>query len=516
MHDRVMLLEAPCAGTPCLDEGPPFVLLLAPGDTPIPQALESGVAALEQNPELCAVLDGGRESGERRTFLDLILNPERLASLLVRRNVLDTCRHCLVLNGPLARATTAVRLALGLPVCWAPAPLVGRTRNPQPAAVPDVRAFTREASRSFAIEDLYASLRTSPNFASICSSLLDYAWKLLAKGYRAEGFAMGAWAEALLEGRDSGLGPGLGLPRRDERVHRWSPRTGPLVSIVIPTFRRLDLLPRAIASVANQSCQDIEVVVVNDGGPCPDAVVVPFRAGIGHGLTLVQHEKNRGLAAARNTGIRVARGRYLGLLDDDDLLLPQHVDALLLPLLLGARAAHADARAMIEVAGSPLPRSSALRGYYQSEYDRALYPVDNCLPVQALLCERELILEAGGFDEDLPVLEDWDLWLRIFSIAPPAHVRRITSEVRIPASGAHMTQTRQSCWSGTRAEIYGRTLDLEGRDPTLRRRRVEYLMGVESRSEAPFPREARRWLRGNGTDRIDPDDPLGSLRAMPG
>ncbi|MEE9281900.1 MAG: glycosyltransferase [Myxococcota bacterium] len=515
-----MILEAPRDGTPCLDKGPPFVLLLAPGGSPDPGALEHELAVLEQNPELCAVLDEGQERSERRTFLDLILYPERLASLLVRRNVLAACRHCLVLDGPLARATTALRLARGLPISWATAPLVQGAREPGRAGA-DSTAFAREALRSFAVEDLYPSLRTSPDSASLYSSLLDYASKLLAQAYRAEGFAIGAWAEALVEGRDSGLGLRLGLPKPsvgEEDRAGPSSRADPLVSIVIPTFQRLAVLPRALTSVADQTCQDLEVVVVNDGGACADATVEPFRAVIGGGgrVTLVRHETNRGLAAARNTGIRVARGRYVGLLDDDDRLLPHHVDALLLPLLLGARSAHADARGMIEVSGSPLPRSSALAGHYQAEYDPATYPIDNCFPVQTLLCERELILEAGGFDEGLPVLEDWDLWLRIFSIAPPAHVRRVTSEVRVPAAGTHMTQTRQSCWSETRAEIYGRTLDLERRDATLRRRRVEYLMGLESRSKIPFPRGAKRWLRGNGIFRIDPDDPMGRLSAASG
>lgn len=514
MHERVTILETPGAGTTCPEQGPPFVLLTAPGSSPEPGAVERAVSALELDSGPCAVLDAGPLTGEPPTLLDLTLHPERIACVLARRSALVACRHWLVTDGSLARATTAVRLARGLDVVWATAPLVRGAREPEPTGS-ESAAFAREATLSFAVEDLYPRLRTSSDPAALYASLLDYASRLLARGWRAEGFAVGAWAEALIERRDTGLGLGLRTPERLDPGA--AARADPLVSIVIPTLDRPALLSRALASVADQTCLELEVVVVNDGGACVDAIVEPFRGVIGGGgrLTLVRHEANRGLAAARNTGTRIARGRYVGYLDDDDRLLPQHADALLLPLLLGARAAHSDARAIVEVTGAPLPAAVAFAGHYQAQYEPTTYPVDNCFPVQSLLCERALVLEAGGFDEGLPVLEDWDLWLRVFSIAVPAHVRRVTSEIRVPQEGTNMTRTRHDRWSETRAEIYGRTLDLEGRDPALRRRRIEYLLSLESLTNDPFPREAKRWL-SDGAFRINPDDPTRGFTAPSG
>lgn len=90
----------------------------------------------------------------------------------------------------------------------------------------------------------------------------------------------------------------------------------PLVSVIIPVYNRLDYICEAIGSVLSQSYKNYEIVIVNDGS----------RVNIGKalekvkdGVTYLSHEKNRGLAAARNTGIRGSRGKYVAFLDDDDL-----------------------------------------------------------------------------------------------------------------------------------------------------------------------------------------------------
>ena len=79
------------------------------------------------------------------------------------------------------------------------------------------------------------------------------------------------------------------------------------------------------------------------------------------------------------------------------------------PLQLGARVVHGDVRNVLEAPAYPLPYTPDLVIHYQFDYDPATFPIENCFPVHSLLCERELLCEAGGFDETLSVLEDWDL-----------------------------------------------------------------------------------------------------------
>jgi glycosyltransferase involved in cell wall biosynthesis len=93
----------------------------------------------------------------------------------------------------------------------------------------------------------------------------------------------------------------------------------PLVSVVIPTYRRGELLPAAIRSVLDQSYDNIELLVVDDASPRPVAEQLedlPYDRIAS--VEFVRHEENRGANAARNTGIESASGNYVAFLDDDD------------------------------------------------------------------------------------------------------------------------------------------------------------------------------------------------------
>lgn len=100
----------------------------------------------------------------------------------------------------------------------------------------------------------------------------------------------------------------------------------PLVSVVIPTHNRPELLREALASVAAQTFTDWEVVVVDDGSTPPiDAAALETM--VGGRLRLVRHEQPRGVAAARNSGFAAARGELIAQLDDDDRLAPEALSA---------------------------------------------------------------------------------------------------------------------------------------------------------------------------------------------
>lgn len=97
----------------------------------------------------------------------------------------------------------------------------------------------------------------------------------------------------------------------------------PLFSIVVPTYDRVDLLEQALNSVGAQECEDFECIVVEDAPPTPVATVPAdprFR--------LIRHNSNQGVAAARNTGLEHAQGRYVTFLDDDDLMTPDRLSRL--------------------------------------------------------------------------------------------------------------------------------------------------------------------------------------------
>lgn len=90
----------------------------------------------------------------------------------------------------------------------------------------------------------------------------------------------------------------------------------PLVTVVIPTYNRASLVLRAIESVRRQTYTHVEILVVDDGSSDDTEAIV--RAAPDPRIRYLAHEHNKGLPAARNTGIRAARGEYVAFIDDDD------------------------------------------------------------------------------------------------------------------------------------------------------------------------------------------------------
>lgn len=191
------------------------------------------------------------------------------------------------------------------------------------------------------------------------------------------------------------------------------------VSVLIRTRDRPRLLAEALESVARQTQAPLEVVVVNDGGEPVGHILASFakRLTTRH----VSHPVAMGRACAANAGVRVAQGEWIAILDDDDLFLPHHLET-----LTGAieghqgKLAHAACRLVRpdgeEVIGSPVDRDGLL--------------LANSIPTCAALVSRRAVLATGGFDEELPFLEDWDLWIRLAQRYEFVYVDQVTSVYR--------------------------------------------------------------------------------------
>ena len=100
----------------------------------------------------------------------------------------------------------------------------------------------------------------------------------------------------------------------------------PAVSIIVPTYNRPDTLRMALNSIAAQTYNNCEAVVINDAGKDVSAIVNSFKGRLA--ITYLVHPENKGVAASRNTGINAAIGKYIGYLDDDDIYYPDHIETL--------------------------------------------------------------------------------------------------------------------------------------------------------------------------------------------
>lgn len=212
-----------------------------------------------------------------------------------------------------------------------------------------------------------------------------------------------------------------------------------LVSVVIPTRNRSDLVTRAVRCVLAQTYRQLEVIVVVDG-PDPAASAALARIG-GQRLRLVQLPENVGGSEARNIGVREARGEWIAFLDDDDEWLPEKIDkqvqaawqsAFPLPIVcskLIVRGSHAE---MIWPRLRPYePISEYLLSRTSWSYGEGL------IHTSTILTRRELLLDVP-FTTGLRKHQDWDWVLRavqrphvgIEFVSKPLAVWNMTSSAR--------------------------------------------------------------------------------------
>jgi glycosyltransferase involved in cell wall biosynthesis len=192
----------------------------------------------------------------------------------------------------------------------------------------------------------------------------------------------------------------------------------PEVTVVIPTLDRPALLRLALTSALAQRGVATEVVVVDDGSTPP---VRPDGPLADPRVTLVRHGISLGMAAARNAGLRATGSPWVAFMDDDDAWAPDKLHLQLSALASrAARFAYAGALA-VSPAGHVLARIPPPR----TEDLHAQLLMRNVIPAGAsnVLVETSLARALGGFDESLPHLADWDMWIRLAEAARAAAVR---------------------------------------------------------------------------------------------
>lgn len=181
----------------------------------------------------------------------------------------------------------------------------------------------------------------------------------------------------------------------------------PLVSIILPTYRRQLLLPRAISSVVCQTYANWELIVVDDE-PSGDTCDVVAAFGDKR-VRYVGHSLNKGLSAARNTGIRAALGEFIAFLDDDDEFLERKLERQVSELL-----ARGDIGVVLsfEEIKSSRGDTSLRRIRLDGDVRKALLQED-LVRMQLLMVRRECFERVGFFDERLRHHEDYDMTLRL-------------------------------------------------------------------------------------------------------
>jgi glycosyltransferase involved in cell wall biosynthesis len=181
----------------------------------------------------------------------------------------------------------------------------------------------------------------------------------------------------------------------------------PQVSVIIPTFNRCSLVPRALKSVLEQDHPSFEVIVVDDGSSDGTAAHIPTDGDV----KLVVHPSNRGVSAARNTGIRYCSGRFIAFLDSDDYWLPGKLKA---QTAFFSRNPSAVACQTDEIWIRHGKRVNPQRRHLKPSGDIFRQSLDLCMvSPSSVMLKKTLLEEIGLFDESIPACEDYDMWLRI-------------------------------------------------------------------------------------------------------
>lgn len=253
--------------------------------------------------------------------------------------------------------------------------------------------------------------------------------------------------------------PGLSVPQGAGATERptASPRLAdslppagdlPRVSAVIPTHNRKDLLRRAVDSILAQTLPCREIIVVSDGSTDGTDEMMREMAAREPRVRFIPCHPPQGGNHARNEGIKAARGDWVAFLDDDDQWHPDKLrkqmelaasDPEIGLVCCGIHSVHADSGRSVLFVPSPRPDSS-----------RLIF-LRNCIgSTTTVVVKKSLLERVGMFDESLPALQDYDLWIRICQHAHVAVVREACVEYNNSPLTNQISQSTEKYLQATR------------------------------------------------------------------
>lgn len=221
------------------------------------------------------------------------------------------------------------------------------------------------------------------------------------------------------------------LDARSPRFLEHLPEETCAVSVIMPTYNRTEEIRQSIQSVLDQTYEDFELIVVNDGGT--DEVENITNSFNSSKIRYYKLNENRGLSGALNEGVIRARGRYIAYLDDDDVYYPDHIEKLVdcIEKNPSFDCVYANAwwcygekvgDSFVEHYRNVIQRPEA--------FHRGALGESNYISTLNILHRKSCFMKAGFFNEDLGKLMDWDLWLRFSACFNFHQIEGVTGEYR--------------------------------------------------------------------------------------
>lgn len=209
------------------------------------------------------------------------------------------------------------------------------------------------------------------------------------------------------------------------------------VSVIVPTFNRANRVKRAVSSVLYQTFSDYELLVVDDGST--DRTMDSL-AQFGGQLKTCRHSENRGVSAARNTGIKATNAPLIAFLDSDDYWFPEKLKVQVGFFMENPEAVVCQTNEVWIRKGR---RVNPGRKHLKPSGHIFGPSLRRCLvSPSSVMVRRSLLEEVGLFDEDLPACEDYDLWLRI-SYRYPIHLIDRNLVVKLGGASDQLSSTQK-------------------------------------------------------------------------
>ncbi len=201
-----------------------------------------------------------------------------------------------------------------------------------------------------------------------------------------------------------------------------------MISVIVPSFNREKSLKEAILSICNQSYKNFEIIVVNDCGIDTRSIIDEIKTKNKININYIYLNKNKGISAVRNIGIKNAKGKFIAFLDDDDIFYPNHLETLINGLENNPsyKIAYTWAKVFEYKNGRKKETNP-----FDCNFSKDHILIENYIPINSVLIKKEVFTKEGfWFNEDLSHLEDYDLWLRLIKKYDFLCIPEYTCEVR--------------------------------------------------------------------------------------
>lgn len=250
----------------------------------------------------------------------------------------------------------------------------------------------------------------------------------------------------------------------------------PFISVIVPTFNRKHLCKRAVSSVLNQTYQDFELIVVDDGSTDGTTPEFLFGDKSSSQCTYIALPYNTGVSHARNHGVMHARGIWIAFLDSDDVWHPRKLETQTAWTASYPEYAIVQTREVWIRKGvrvNPPQTHEKVQGYIFKEC------LERCMITpSSVIMKKDLFLTAGKFNESIPACEDYDLWLRIILRHPVG----LVDEHLLTRYGGRKDQLSASVGSLDRFRVRSLMQLLEHEHPSLAQKQLIYTTLVKKAS----------------------------------